>query len=280
MDYLDYRTALGISFDNDDLADLFIKRIEVFIKANANLSFTEQDESNFAYTIGSTYLLAEYRPIETIFDTPQKGLIRVWLYLSERTECFKDFLACLVAFANLYSGNKSEKKKIWEGIKKALDDTHITYELLEDTDGKFIFPKGANELDNSLISQPLQWMKDYPSSRIAFSKALKEYAEGDMQKASDIADKLRKSLETFFQEFFGGGKSLENYKSDYGVYLKQQGVPKEISGNFETLLNSYTNFMNNYAKHHDKTTPNVLEYLLYQTGNIIRLLIVLKKQES
>ena len=34
-----------------------------------------------------------------------------------------------------------------------------------------------------------------------------------------------------------------------------------------------------YAKHHDKTELNVLEYLMYQTGNIIRLLITLKQAE-
>lgn len=37
--------------------------------------------------------------------------------------------------------------------------------------------------------------------------------------------------------------------------------------------------MNGYAKHHDKTELNVLEYLMYQTGNIIRLLITLKQAE-
>ena len=37
--------------------------------------------------------------------------------------------------------------------------------------------------------------------------------------------------------------------------------------------------MNGYAKHHDKTELNVLEYLMYQTGNIISLLITLKQAE-
>lgn len=278
MDYLNYRKALGISFDNNDLAELFISRIEVFMKTNYNISFTESDESKLAYEIGSKYLLAEYDPFEDIFNAP-KGLQRTWLYLSDKRTCFKEFLACLITFANIYSGSKSEQKKIWDAIVKALEDSHIAYEIIEDKDGKFIFPKGAKELDDPLISEPFQWMNDYPKSRNAFAKALREYAEGDFDKASDIADKLRKTLETFFQEFFGGGKSLENYKSDYGLYLKQQGIPKEISGNLETLLSSYTNFMNSYAKHHDRTTPNVLEYLLYQTGNIIRLLITVKKQE-
>ena len=66
-------------------------------------------------------------------------------------------------------------------------------------------------------------------------------------------------------------------KSEYGTYMKEKGVPPEVSNNLETLLQSYTNFMNGYAKHHDKTDKNVLEYIMYQTGNIIRLLITLKK---
>lgn len=66
----------------------------------------------------------------------------------------------------------------------------------------------------------------------------------------------------------------------YGTYLKSQGVPKEVSGNFETLLQAYTSFMNNYAKHRDATSNRLLEYLMYQTGNIIRLLITLKQGED
>jgi hypothetical protein len=34
--------------------------------------------------------------------------------------------------------------------------------------------------------------------------------------------------------------------------------------------------MNSYAKHHDKAGENALEYIMYETGNIIRLLINLK----
>ena len=62
--------------------------------------------------------------------------------------------------------------------------------------------------------------------------------------------------------------------------IKARGVPSEISNNFETLQKSYTDFMNNYAKHHNKTTRNVLEYIMYQTGNIIRFLITLKQEDK
>ena len=72
---------------------------------------------------------------------------------------------------------------------------------------------------------------------------------------------------------------VHHFKSIYGNYLFKAGIPKEIASNFETLLQTYCNFMNGYAKHHDKTELNVLEYLMYQTGNIIRLLITLKQAE-
>ena len=72
---------------------------------------------------------------------------------------------------------------------------------------------------------------------------------------------------------------VHHFKSIYGNYLFKAGIPKEIASNFETLLQTYRNFMNGYAKHHDKTELNVLEYLMYQTGNIIRLLITLKQAE-
>lgn len=48
----------------------------------------------------------------------------------------------------------------------------------------------------------------------------------------------------------------------------------------EFLLQAYTSFMNNYAKHRDATSNRLLEYLMYQTGNIIRLLITLKQGED
>lgn len=104
---------------------------------------------------------------------------------------------------------------------------------------------------------------------------MREYAESNSQNASDVADLFRKALETFFKEFFHTDKSLENCKSEYGSYLKQKGVPKELAGNFETMLQSYTNYMNEYAKHRDATSNTILEYIMYQTGNIIRLLLTL-----
>lgn len=218
-------------------------------------------------------------PFHLFGDRPF-GLQRAWLYLNERQAYFSDFLSCCVALVNSYPPKaKVEKSTLKNALLDALKNCQILYEIFSDEDGTFIFPKGAKELDEVLISQPLEWLSTYPKSHSAFVNSLKEYGGTTSEKASDIADKFRKALETFFQEYFGGRKSLENYKGEYGKYLKDQGIPKEISGNFETLLQSYTQFMNNYAKHRNATSDKVLEYIMYQTGNIIRLLITLRQEE-
>ena len=47
----------------------------------------------------------------------------------------------------------------------------------------------------------------------------------------------------------------------------------------EVLLKQYTRFNDIYSKHKEGTPISVVEYILYSTGNIIRLLITLRNNE-
>lgn len=280
MDYIDYREKLGLSFSDSDKQELFIKRIHTLLLRKYQITFHEAEEIQFCYEIGiKTWVERQKTVLGNVvnFDEPT-GMRKLFFYLDELQENFIDFLAALVVFLNLFPCNSEIKKSLLENIELALRDSHIQYELLDDSGKTFIFPKGAKELDRALVSEPLEWLSSYQTSQKAFSKALELYADSSDSNASDVADAFRKSLETFFQEFFNSDKSLENLKSEYGQFLKNCNVPVEISNNFQSLLNSYALFMNNYAKHHDKTSKNILEYIMYQTGNIIRLLITLKNE--
>lgn len=271
MDWIDYRKALGLSFNDKDKADLFIKRISVFMKSGKNYSFEEQDEINFSYEIGESYLLAE--EFEIHISEPL-GLQRAWLYLSKRTGSFEDFLSCVVALINTYGGKAVDKKAILSGVTEALKDSHIEFELIEDKDGVFIFPKGAKELDDALVSEPLEWLKEYPQAHKTYCIALKQYSEGIYIR--DVADNLRKTLETFLQEFLGNKKNLEKNKNEICEYLGKQGVDAGISGLFQPLINSYKNINDRIAKHNDAVDEKLLEFLLYQTGVLIRMVITIK----
>ena len=270
MKYVDYREKLGLGFnDADKTKMLFNKIIEFLKKANNDYSLldalfgNEDAEYLFFQMVGENTCYNDYRDIINSFckETSIAGIVSKFIVL-----------------VNL--STTEGRKVLIDLLKQYLESLNIAYELIKDEDGYFVFPKGAKELDNALVSAPLEWLSSYPNSRKEWISALKDYTNLTDDNASDVADKFRKALERFLQEFFGKTKSLENLKSEYGAYLKARGVPSEISNNFETLQKSYTDFMNNYAKHHNKTSRNVLEYIMYQTGNIIRFLITLKQEEN
>lgn len=285
MDFLDYRESLGIGFCDEEKREYFLANVYNFLDAIAHANYIEKIISSSEYfsfcnLTGSKVNIDAYND----FDSWRERYTHCLSILDSHKKNIKEFLSYYVAFVNSISPSEGVlsfgREAFAEFLTDALKAAHIQYEVLRNEEEIFVFPKGVPELDTTLVSQPLEWLKDYPSARTAWIKALEDYSESAGDNASDIADKFRKALETFFQQFFGGDKSLENYKSAYGDYLKQRNVPKEISGNFETVLQAYTNYINNYAKHRDRTSDTLLEYIMYQTGNIIRLLIVLKQEET
>lgn len=272
MEHLDYRKKLGIGFCDKEKNEYFLVRMRNHISIlDNNINQPElEDDIVFRYcNITGT----DYAYIDSSFE----GII-------DDIYDEKDFLSFVAKYVSLMNllmevkGNISKQLK--DILLENLSAASIPYSLIEDSDGCFVFPKGAKEMDNALVSEPLEWLSAYPKTHTAFVKALIEYTNAKAGNASDIADKFRKTLETFLREFFGNSAPLEKNKVEYGRYLKSIGVPAEITGNMETLLQAYANFMNGYAKHQDATSMNVLEYIMYQTGNIIRLLITLKQEET
>ena len=276
MEYLDYRKKLGIGFNAKQQTTYFMTRIHNYLGCIDTCGVyahaaTRQMLFDYCNITG-----IEFEYVDTTSNFYFEGIID---NLSEEDD-FYEFLSRYVVLMNLLR-EKGEPvaEQLMDLLCENLKAASIQVEIIEDSDGYFVFPKGAKEMDDALVSQTLVWMSQYPKAHNAYVKALKEYSEATSDNASDIADKFRKTLETFLREFFGNNAPLEKNKVEYGRYLKSRGVPAEITGNMETLLQAYANFMNGYAKHQDATSLSVLEYLMYQTGNIIRLLITLKCEE-
>ena len=174
MDYYDYRTKLGIGFSDEEKQKQFINRIKTFLYANKSIPFERDQENAFAYSIGEASIIEEEQISETILRLDSlSGIQRVWLYLQKKQKLFPDCLATLVTMVNNYPGKKVHKETILNAIKRALDDSRIPYELFHDDDGVFFFPNGAKELDGALVSEPLEWLSDYPKARVTFARALK-----------------------------------------------------------------------------------------------------------
>ena len=129
-----------------------------------------------------------------------------------------------------------------------------------------------------MVSEPLEWLKDYPVAHKTYITALKQYTEGVFIR--DVADNLRKTLEAFLQEFLGNTKNLETNKNDICKYLGEQGVDAGITGLFQPLINAYKNINDRIAKHNDAVDEKLLEFLLYQTGILIRLVLTVKQSDK
>lgn len=274
MDFVDYREKLGIGLQDKELEKLFFSRI--FNGLNnmyaMKIQISDIEYFDFCQKTGSHMQLnlTSGGYWEAIYQT-----------LRLKSNSIKEFLPYYIFFIDcqIDENFKAWRKKDFKDLLcKCLSDSHIPFEVYEEEDTFFVFPKGATELDDALVSEPLLWLKDYPKTRKAWIDALKGYSKLTDNSASDVADKFRKSLERFFQEFFTSDKTLENLKSEYGNYLSLQGVPAEIKNVFEKLLDLYAKYMNDNAKHHDKVGKNVLEFIMYQTGNIMRLMITISKE--
>jgi len=160
-----------------------------------------------------------------------------------------------------------------------LEQFNIPFELFTDADGTYIFPKGAAELDIALVDDVLVWIQEYPKAKIEYEKALRLYADSPDPRL--VADQLRISLETFMDEFFNTKKNLDKCITlIFGPYLKEMGIPSVIQDEVSKLVALYRLYNDEYVKHQNKADMRLTEFLLYQTGAVIRLLITLKQDEA
>lgn len=279
MDFIDYREKLGIGFDDKQKFSFF--KVKVFNFLNSIV-----DDIDFNEYFHFCNLISLEVNWELNFDEDEysNNRLKACLSVLNQQNTLNEFLVYYIALTNSISLERKTGLLTRKSISKIactmLKESHIPFDLLENNNEYFIFPKGAKELDDALVSQPLEWLKEYPQSQKSFIDALKSYSEATEDNASNVADLFRKALETFCQEFFNKNKSLENLISDYCSYLKQQGVPKEISNNFSRLLDLFSKYNNNYSKHCNKSSLKVLEFIMYQTGNLIRLPITLNREDS
>ena len=274
MDFIDYRSKLGIGFNDRELENLFFNRIFNVLDDLDNMHGQISRMEYFDFCRQTGY------PMQHGIGSGQEwnAILKV---LHSNVHSIKEFLPYYMYFVNCQEDNeyKSWTKENFKNlICHCLEETHIPFDVLEENGNYFVFPKGAEELDNTLVSEPLLWLKDYPIAYKTYCIALKQYSEGIYIR--DVADNLRKTLEAFLQEFLSNTKNLETNKNEICRYLGECGVDAGISGLFQPLINSYKNINDRIAKHNDAVDAKLLEFLLYQTGVLIRMVITIKQAEN
>ena len=279
MDWIDYREKLGIGFDDKEKSRLFYSRMSNILDELENdydICVTTPEYRNFCMDTRTRLdlsLLGGFQDRARFIDC-----VRI---IRDHETILTAYLAYFVWLINSLS---DDKERTWnrQAFKKMLlnhlKEAHIQFELLEDDNKVFVFPKGAAEFDDALVSEPLEWLRDYPLAHKTFVIALKQYSDGIYIR--DVADNLRKALEAFLQEFLNNTKNLETNKNEICRYLGEQEVDAGISGLFQPLINAYKNINDKIAKHNDAVDAKLLEFLLYQTGVLIRMVLSVKQAQD
>ena len=272
MKWVDYREKLGIGFDDSQKFKMLSTILKNYVENVVGDNFDENSYLNYCQMIGEDYWNF-HQPYQHLRDSLDK---------SRSTQ---ELVAKYIAFCNTYSAVHADysyhatgKGQVLEYLKESLEKLNIKYEVIEDQDGTFIFPLGAKELDAALVSEPLEWLNDYPNARKTYIMALQQYSKGLYIR--DVADNLRKAFEEFLKEFLNNNNDLNKNKKEVEAYLKSQNAAPQLVTMLVSLISHYYLLNNEVAKHNDKIDEKYLEFLMYQTGVFIRMLVVVKKNSE
>lgn len=270
MNWIDYRERLGIGFNDTEKFGMLKNKLLNFLEYLYDEIYSEKSCLE--------YLFITCERIDDLSDlkyTLQESF--------ESSSSLADLIYKYIVFYNSYSPedpkyNDEAKQQIINVLKRELTSLRIQYELFKDEDGLFVFPKGAKEFDDALVSQPLEWLTNYPQAHKTFCIALRQYSDGTYIR--DVADNLRKALEEFLREFLKNDCDLNKNKREIETYLKAENADPQLINMLGSLITHYYLLNNEIAKHNDKVDSKYLEFLLYQTGIFIRMLIVVKQSSQ
>lgn len=170
-----------------------------------------------------------------------------------------------------FNNNNLNKYDLVSKINDALILSNARVKILLNNNYYELYPTNIEFLDNYLIFDNLNWLNKYPKAKEHFSKAIK--LENIKDNYRTIVDELRLSLEFLLKDIFNNKKSLENQISEVGIYLNDNNISKEINNMFVKLLNLYTLYNNNNAKHNDTVISLEINYMIYLTGTFISLIV-------
>lgn len=138
-----------------------------------------------------------------------------------------------------------------------------------------VYPSGDQFLDRGIIDCTLSGLEDYPEVAEHFEKALGIYLRGETSQYRNLLDNLRFALEQLLKRVFGNQKSLENQKTNLLPWLKDKGLHSQVVNLYEKLLSTYQIYQNDAVKHNEAFSLDEVEFMIYLTGNFMRLILKL-----
>lgn len=186
------------------------------------------------------------------------------------------WLQILELVANSCYSSDDNSKQIWfaSDIATALKLSGVNAVMCDTASGYKFYPASERFLDEKLVIDVLNWLNKYDKAKDQFEKALQMILKG--QNNRQVVDCLRLSLELFLKQYLNNSRSLENQHDILGKKLLEKNISVEVRNMFIKLLDYYEKYNNEHAKHDDSINEEELDFLIYLTGNFLRLLVKIK----
>ena len=158
------------------------------------------------------------------------------------------------------------KQSLIHRIKQAVEMSDIDVEVGKSQKGYVIlYPKGEKVLDNELVNQTLSFL-DKKSNK-HFEEALKFYQN---KKHKESAERLRQSVEEFLRYKLQNTKGLPENLKAFQLTLKTTNNSPQIRNVIFQVFNYLDQYFNAHSKHGDNVNEVENEFLIYQTGLLLR----------
>jgi hypothetical protein len=236
--------------------------------------FAESEDTRKRFAIVSGTACTEYK------SYPHGGLCKALRAAETEVE-----VAEVIHFLMLTMERRTNENVVADCCRRLQDALDLSpgvmIQLVRNGKTVMLYPTGVRMLDEVLVENNLAWLRRYPKAAKPFEEALKIYMAKDPNQYRNMLDNLRVALEQMLQAVLNNQKTLENQKQEFLAWLKKQGAHSQIGNMYHELLFGYfTRYQNDAVKHHEDTyTSAEIEFILYATGTLLRLIQRLVEQE-
>lgn len=136
-------------------------------------------------------------------------------------------------------------------------------------EGKF-YKAGAEELDEALIKDNLEWLSDFPEVKLQYNNTLDHFKESieNISARKDAITNAYSSIEKLTQKILNNKKNFDKNSGELVDYLK---LPAE----YKNIVHYYKQIANQYSSRHagSEFSHAETEAFIYMTGLFMRLII-------
>lgn len=194
-----------------------------------------------------------------------------------------DFSKCLNMTEAVHTGLANQRfspdtvASFVEGVTTALQNSEFDLEI--SWDGKKFTRRGAKLLDEKLVNEPLEWLRDpkYRNVLVPFEKGLKHWMEGhkNPERYGDVITDVYEAVEALAKLVTAKDVDLSTNREKFASLIR---LPEAYS----KMLKEYIGFGCEYRHSPGKSKPRTYpserdtEAFIYMTGVFLRLAVQTK----